>query len=161
MFYSQRKDPDIEILEDQLQQYQDDERRRQEESAEQRTQREQDRKERWEIECRNAETWPEALSKQAILMAKEARYETTADDDEFGTYFTDSVKACNRALEIWREIESAKQSKVEELQRQLESARDEIRLEVAQKLASESDTIGWRGVASSIEEDALEGWLDW
>lgn len=160
MFYGQRKDPDTEYLEDQLEQYKEYERKRNKEAAEKQAQKKKDRQEYLYNEYRTAETWPEALQKQASLMAREANWEA-GENFKRGTYFYDSVKACERGLEIWREVEDAKQAKIKELQRQLEATRDEIRFEVAQQLASESDKVGWQGVASSIEEDTLEGWLDW
>ncbi len=159
MFHNQT-DPDKQYLEDQLEQYKEAERQRNEEAAEKRAQQEKERQQYLYAEYRTAETWPEALQKQASLMAREANYEA-GENFRPGTYFTDSVEACERGLEIWREVEETKQAQTKELQRQLEAARDEIRFAVARQLASESDKIGWQGVASSIEEDTLEGWLDW
>ncbi|MCP4747598.1 MAG: hypothetical protein GY874_15880 [Desulfobacteraceae bacterium] len=98
-------------------------------------------------------SWPDALKKQAVFTENEALLHASADGDEISSYYGDSRDACNRALEIWEEIEGANESQIAELEEKLKSIRDEIRLKVAQKLLAESNQSGWRDIAIAIEKN--------
>jgi hypothetical protein len=134
--------------------------------AERERQRHEARRERQEAfknwKC-TAETWPEALAKQAVLMAEEATQWSSELENEFpDDYFRPGADACTRAGEIWREVETSKAEKIADLKRQLEAIQDEIRMAVATRLYDESDMPGWKSVAEAIEEDVdLNNWLDW
>lgn len=160
MFYStyQKKSPEVEQLEWELEQAREGRRQWEEEQERQREARQREREENYYYLRRTAETWPEALRKQMALFADEAAQWT----DELDNYFGPGADACNRALEIWRQVESSKQAKITELRRQLEAVQDEIRLEVAKQLSSENNVSSWRHVANAIEENEdLENWLNW
>lgn len=127
-------------------------------------------RDRAEWNMRQAETWPEALGKQAALCAREAIHETEPEDgDRFNDdifsndmFFTDSTKACKRGLTIWNEVAATKRAKIDELQRQLAAVQDEIRAEVAKRLAAEGDSPGWNQVVGALENNVSLGrWLDW
>lgn len=149
-------------LEDEFSRMRDDENRRQEEEYQRREERRREQKERWEAENRTASTWPEALRKQAHLFGREANEAGEYDTDN---YFADGALACERGLEIWKEVEAAKQEAIAELERQIKAVKASIRVEVAEKLEAESQgRQGWKSVARSIadiDEDEAGRWLDW
>lgn len=147
---------DTEFLEFQLEQYRNDERRRNEEENDQRRQRREDRRDRLESEYRTAYTWPEALEKQAYLMGKEV------DEFDRDDHFKNGRDACNRGIEIWQEVATTKKNEIDELHRRLAIIQDEIRLEVSLKLKAECTGIGGKGIADSIEEDVnFRDFLNW
>lgn len=136
--------------------------RLQEEIQAERERRMEAARDRAEWNMRQAETWPEALEKQAALCAREAIHENPDDEFNNDMFFTDSTKACKRGLAIWNEIAATKQDKIAELQRQLEAIQDEIRLETAQRLATEGDSQGWNQVVHALKDnDDLSNWLNW
>ena len=137
-------------------------RRQMEDDAERRRQRrQQERQEAWEHKRRSADTWPEALRKQASLFANESSF-WVEDDDFPDDYFGPGSEACLRAIELWESVTETRQDDIDALKRQIAEIEDAIRLEVAEKLASENGISGWQSVANAIEEDVnLTGWLNW
>lgn len=151
----------VEDLERQL----DAEYKRQEAARESRLQA---RREAYEWSMRQADTWPEALEKQASLMGSEAYLDDPEGEyGEFDTYFRDGGAACRRALEVWREEEQAIAPEIEALQRQITALRDGVRLKVAAQVREEGNgRDGWLHVAGALEEyeehpGALSAWLNW
>lgn len=164
MFYNTRqKEPDVEYLEWELEREREHRQQLEDENERRRQERKKEREKRWYYKQRTAETWPEALGKQASLFAAESARWFTGEDGEYpDDYFGPGAEACNRALEIWEQVRLSKQAKIAELKKQLEAVQDEIRLEVAQQLASESNVSGWRSVAGAIKNDEdLTNWLNW
>ena len=152
---------DTDYLQWELDREREQRQRLEDEQEQQRQERIIEHEEYWHNESRFAETWPEALQKQVLLMAIEAGYEKD-EDFKYGSYFTDSIKGCERALEIWRGIEASKQDKIAKLKKQLEAIQEEIRLKTAKQLYEEGDSQGWKSIASSIENDTdLASWLYW
>jgi len=109
-----------------------------------------------------ATTWPEALQKQADLMAAEAY-----DDDDpgsIGAYFARGELACKSALEIWREEEQKVASEISNLQRKIDLMRVCLRVAVANRLDEEmpdncSVATAMREVPETKED--LSEWLSW
>lgn len=164
MFYNSNKCPDTQYLEWELERERESNRRMQEEQDRQREERIKARNDEREFYRRTAKTWPEALQKQASLCRAEAAYFIEGDPDYPDDFFGPCADACDRAREIWKEVEASKQAKIEALQKQLAAVQDEIRLEVARQLASENkdNTSGWRHTAAVIERNEnLDNWLNW
>lgn len=146
-----------------LERYQAEERQRWEDERRERERQAQIRKEEREERLRYAETWKEALSKQAYLMDREQNAVFFGDplyDDE-DTYFSSGADACRRALEIWKEEEVEAKGAIAELQARIQAIKDQIRVNVGKKLAEESDLDGWQSVASALYGDEYEGPSDW
>lgn len=158
-----QKDPNTEYLEWELEREREHRQQLEEGQERRREERRKEREERWYYQQRTAETWPEALRKQASLMAAEAaQWPDDLAEQYPDDYFGPGTEACNRALEIWETVEASKQGKIIELKKQLEAVQDEIRLEVAQTLRAENDISGWQHVADAIENDEdLTTWLNW
>ena len=160
---------DKRYLEEQLEHYRQDEQDRQDEERREREQRQAERKEQAEFELRSAETWPEALRKQETLFSREIA--DAADDakyggpisgsDELDRFFVDGKNACERALEIWSEVERANADRIAELERQIEMIQEETRLTVADRLEAENARSGWVMVARAIRDESPGNWLDW
>jgi hypothetical protein len=137
-----------------------EERRLVETAAAQRAREEAYRAE-WNASYRTARSWPEALSKQANLLANEIGLDDPADG-EAGTCFTDGSAACRRATVIWSEEEDRRMPALEALRAQIDALMDEVRTATAARLAAESDRQGWKQVASALEQNVnLNQWLDW
>lgn len=162
MFYThQQKSPDVQYLEDELEREREASRRRDEEEEKSREERQRERNEQYEWEARTAETWPEALQKQIRLMSKEANWES-GNNFESGRFFTDSIKGCRRALEIWKEKDKDASAEIEKLEKQVEGIKRDFRAKVASQLLSEFKNSGCRGVAQSIMDyDDPDDWLNW
>lgn len=88
-------------------------------------------KERADANQRNAHDWREALAKQAILCAREARLYPEINED---CYFSFTAEVCEKGIEIWCEVEAEKRSRLQELERQAQEIKDSIRIEVADRL---------------------------
>lgn len=155
---------DNRYLQDEIDRLEDERRRDREERERLEREREREWKEERERRMRSASTWPEALRKQISLLNRELTssfmggplYDSGQDE-----YFTPAVKACERALELWKEAEADRQEQIAVLEAQIEALRDGIRLEVADKLAAENNTLGWQSVADAIRDEDIENWLDW
>lgn len=160
-YYGQGNKTETErYLEAEIDRYRREENERQEREYRRREERRLEQKERWEMEKRTASTWPEALYKQAYLLQREANEAGEFDSDN---YFSEGALACERGLEIWKEVEVAKQEAIAKLERQIQAIKDGIRIEVAEKLEAESGgRQGWRGIARSIADDTdLNNFLYW
>jgi hypothetical protein len=127
--------------------------RRQRESEERRA----ENHERWEYEARRADTWPEALEKQSMLMWREAGILQEYEDG----YFEGEARACDRALELWKEIAPTKQAEIEALEKQIEAIQFGICTEVATKLAAEGMDKSSVVQALGDEDVSLNNWLYW
>ena len=102
MHYSIDKRTDREReLEYQLEQMRDEEQRRNKEAEEARQERLEEYRRQSLAADRTASSWPEALRKQAYLYRREAN---EAGEYDAGNYFGNSAAACERALEIWKEL---------------------------------------------------------
>ena len=125
--------------------------------------RDQERNAVYEEELRIANGWPEALQKQMTLYGREAIHEKdgASSDDPGETFFTDGKGACERALELWHEIEASKQERIRQLRQALDNIQVEIRLEVATRLSDENPRPGWKGIAFMLAEGALNSFLWW
>lgn len=166
MWYTDSQQPtdsEVRYLQGELEREREWRQQEQEDRYGEQKERQEELRERYESNRRTAETWPEALRKQASLMAEEAAHWTGELAEDYpDDWFGPGAKACNRALEIWKQVEASKQEKIQELQKQIATVQDEIRLEVARQLASESDRDGWQHVARNIERDEdLNNWLYW
>ncbi|MHC4687966.1 MAG: hypothetical protein ACYTEW_27240 [Planctomycetota bacterium] len=161
MLYQQQQCQDVEYLEYELERYKEEERDRQEQAEQSRRRREQRRREEWQYEQRTAQTWPEALQKQAWLFGAEVDEFDALNDN----YFADGADACKRALEIWSEVAASKAEAIAELEQQILAIKESVRLEVAAKLEAEAgDRPGWKGAAQTIkdtDETGLTDWLNW
>ena len=159
---------DRRYLEDEIERYRQLEQDRQDEERREREQRQAERKEQAEFELRTAETWPEALRKQVTLFSREiaaaeddAKYDGPGGSDELDRFFVDGKNACERALEIWSEVERANADRIAELERQIEMIQEETRLTVADRLEVENTRLGWVMVARSIRDESPGNWLNW
>jgi len=125
--------------------------------------RDRERKAVYEERLRTANDWSEALQNQMVLMGREAVYESdgASSDDPCEIWFTDGKQACERALELWKEIETSKQSRVEQLRRELDGIQDEIRLEVAARLNDENQRPGWASISTMLVDGNLGAFLWW
>ncbi len=141
----------------------DEERREREDRAREERRREQE--EQWRYEERQADSWPEAFSKQARLCWREhnafPEQNSAITGDPFDDYFKNTAQANEKALEIWREVEASRQPQIDELQKQIAAIQASIRLEVADKLEAISDRHEYKGTAQLIRDDELERYLDW
>lgn len=163
MFYQKPKCQDVEYLEFELEREREDRRRMEEEADERRRQRDEECRKRAEYDARHAESWPEALRKQMYLLRNEA-IQWPGDDIDFpDNYFGPGAEACQRALEIWKEVESANTAKIVELEAQIKAIRDGIKTQVADQLESEGNDKpnGWRHVVAAIREEDYNSWLEW
>lgn len=148
--YAQRE---RERLEAEIQAYQEQTERRRE-------QRQEENRESYEYSLRQANDWPEALTKQIALFGREADDEVKDEDPEM--YFTKNVLACQRALEIWQEEETLIDDQVAELQRQISALRDGLRAKVASRLEAENpDYASVAGAIEAIPEIEVSSWLNW
>lgn len=178
MWYSwqdKNKTDEERYLEDQLEQ----ERQYRRDLEERQGQERQARREQWRLEndmyARQADTWPEALHKQAALFERESSQirawhledpEAAADfpDDMFGP----GAAACRRALELWPEAEAAVADEISALEAKIAELRASIAQTVADRLDEENadDMRGWHHVANALRETdeephALHNWLYW
>ena len=104
---------------------------------------------------RQADTWPEALIKQAGL----CRREETEEDD----YFTELRKACETASELWAAAEAEASSDIAELQRQIDAMTAQIARTVAARLSAADSSSAAAEIASLMldPDTSLDEWLTW
>lgn len=152
-----------------LQQAQADARYYRERLAETEEAKRRDQEQRWEYEqlrrreqqaeiarsFRQADTWPEALSKQAGL----CRREETEEDD----YFTELRKACETASALWAAAEAEASSDIAELQRQIDAMTAQIARTVAARLSAADSSSAAAEIASLMldPDTSLDEWLNW
>jgi len=146
-------------LEWELERARDDERRRQEREEQAREERRREQKERWEYEDRQADSWTEAFQKQARLCWRE--HNNFSDIPDIDDYFKQVAEANEKALEIWKEVSSRRQSELDEIQKQIESYWESVRHEVAEQVEKSGEHYSYKNLAESVRDDALGGYLDW
>lgn len=119
-----------------------------------------ERRGQYEENLRQASSWPEALRKQIVLMGREALEEKDYPE-ELGTYFTDTIAGCKRALEIWPEVELGRQSEIDALMAQVEQIKFEVRQAVGDILHSEDAK--FRELADMLRDREADpsSWMDW
>jgi len=155
-------------LQSELDDYRAADERRAEKEERARRERRREREEDFRVLERQATDWPEALRKGAMLYRREVgEYErdTDADGNPPPTAFWEqSAAACERALEIWREVEQEQAAEVAALEARLAGLRDAVRLETARRLRLVSP-VGANAehemVARALLEMEPEGFLDW
>ncbi len=105
--------------------------------------------------CRSAETWPEALRKQAGL----CRREETEEDD----YFAEVVAACETASALWAAAEMEVSPVIAELQRQIDDLKAQIARTVAVRLCEADPSSAANEIAQlMLDPDTdLDEWLNW
>lgn len=133
----------------------EDNRRRQEERYESDERRRRERQSEIARSHRQADTWPEALRKQAML----CRAEETEEDD----YFTELRAACELASTLWAVAEAEAMPAIAELQRKIDMLKAEIAITVAGRLRAENATSAAAEIVNLMldPETDLNEWLDW
>jgi len=150
---------EADFAQDELDRYRLAEQRRLDEERQSREDRRREFDEQIKLEERTATSWPEALGKQATLFRREAaQWITDGDPDNL---FGPGAQACDRALEIWKEIAAGKQAAIDELKAQIAAIQDSIRVETADRLEAESKIEGWRYVATALRTEDMNRWLYW
>ena len=154
---------EIDYLKQEVDDLRDREQRRMDDEIRAHKERDRERQANYEERLRTANDWPEALQNQMVLMGREAVHESdgASSDDPCEIWFTDGKQACERALELWREVEASKQERVEQLRRELDGIQDEIRLEVSARLNDENHRPGWKAIADLLAEGNLDIFLYW
>lgn len=148
-------------LEDELENIRYQEQQRQEREYQEREERRRQWQRETEERHRQADTWHEALQKQAYLCRREANI---YPDDEVNDFFVGSADACDFALEIWPQHEAAVAAEIRQLEDRIAHLRDSVRFTVAAAVAERSqDCAGWEDVASTLADpDAdIDNWLNW
>lgn len=141
-------------------------RRLEEERAEQRNQRIQEARELAEMQRRSASNWRQALDKQARLYAREAELYPPVDENGVDDFAISAV-ACKQAARIWDEIQTEKQTEIDELEARLAALQDSVRIETCSRLrklyAGQPGELEIEAfVISSLEEGGdPEDWLNW
>lgn len=157
-----------------LEQELEDARRREEEARQQekeaREQRQRERQQQLEENYRTASTWPEALNKQEYLFRREfadqVRFEHEHNlEHEIDDWFEPGANACAKALEYWKEEESAIADEIKELEQKITDLRSGIAGKVADRLDNHEGMLdGWYHIAGDLreyDEDDLDRWLYW
>ena len=153
-----------------LQQAQADARYYRERLAETEEAQRRDQEQRWEYEqlrrreqqaeiarsFRQADSWPEALRKQASLCRAEI-------DPEVDDYFAEMVAACELAGQLWTAAEAAAAPAIAELQRQIDDLQAQVQRTVAADLAEQSQTSAAQEIAMLMldPDTSLDEWLTW
>jgi len=156
-------------LEDQLEQERQQRREEQEQRQRAREQRMEEYHEQHEHWMRSADGWPEAIDKQIALMSRESwgeglswiSYPTFLHD----MYFTESVAACRRALQIWKDEEAKVADEVAALEQRITELKNGIRFNVGERLEREKyyKSPGWQGVVNTLNDEDSDpaAWLNW
>jgi hypothetical protein len=108
---------------------------------------------------RYAKTWPEALRKQTRLYGEEVAL--SEEDGRPDKFFTESVAACEKALELWPAIEKSNQAEIKRLEAELDAVRDSIRLEVADRLVAFNGCRAFENLAGQLRDGDIEEFLNW
>jgi hypothetical protein len=145
-------------LQDELDRVREQQEREEHRRDQERKDRESARREEREYASRQADDWPDALQKQIHLCNREV---FDGVEEEVGNFFGNTVAACEKAVEIWREVEASKQAQIDDLQRQIVAIQDSIRTEVADKLDAADQRREFAQVAQQIRDDQLGQFLDW
>lgn len=133
----------------------EDNRRRQEDRYESDERRRRERQSEIARSFRQADTWPEALRKQASL----CRAEETEEDD----YFTELRAACELASALWPAAEAETAPAIAELQRQIDALTDQVARTVAGRLTEQDASSAATEIANlMLDPDTdLDEWLNW
>jgi len=161
MFTTYKKDTRTDnerYLQDELDRVREQQEREERRRDQERKERERARREEREYASRQADDWPDALQKQIYLCNREV---IDGGDEEVGNFFGNTVVACEKALEIWHEVEASKQTQIDDLQQQIATIQDSIRTEVADKLDAADQRREFAQVAQQIRDDGLGQFLDW
>jgi hypothetical protein len=153
-----------------LRQAQDDARYYRERLAEAEEAQRRDQEQRWEHEqlrrrerqaeiarsFRQADTWPEALGKQASLCRVEI-------DPEVDDYFAEMVAACELATDLWVAAGTAAAPAIAELQRQIDDLKAQVQRTVAADLMEQNPSSAALEIAQlMLDPDTdLDEWLNW
>ncbi len=147
-------------LEDELESLRHRQQQEQERAYRERETRRREINHLYETNLRSADTWPEALARQAYLCERESRY-----DDPPIDFFAESVAACNYALQIWPDAEAKVSAEIEELESRIQQLRDSVRHSVGTLVSQHENgqSDGWKDVANTLSDpDAdIEAWLNW
>ena len=119
-------------LQYELDQYREAEESRLEHKERERRERRREREEEYQQRQRQADDWPEALRKGAALYRREVSSTEIGDDD--APFWENSARACERALEIWREVEQQGAAEIAELEARILALWDMMRFETARRL---------------------------
>lgn len=137
--------------------------RMRDERIRQEDERRAERMRRYEEAQREADSWPDALRKNAYLLDREAwpdaklQADAQQSDDEntrrwaeedraTAQWFADSAAACRRAGQLWSEVGGRYAVEIERLHR-------EWKAEVVERLKAEHpDLDGWQSIVREIEQ---------
>jgi molybdopterin converting factor small subunit len=119
---------------------------------------EREMREKREYALREAYDWMDALGKQIILCQRECN---DGYDEETGRFFGNTIDACKKAQEIWREVEGENQAAIDELEAKIAELKDSIRTETADRLEAADARNEFAQVAEQIRNDDLNTFLDW
>lgn len=118
-------------------------------------------REQIEYNNRTADTWLEALQKQARLYWREFNY-IPVEEREEQEVFAEYAKCCERGVEIWHEEAKLRQGKLAELEAQILALKEETRQAVASRLIEEAPNGDWAHNAEGFATvDSPESWLNW
>ena len=145
-------------LQDEIDSLRDQESEREEREYREREQRRREREQEISREDRIADTWPEALRKQVYLCQCEV---DDGGDESVDDFFATTAEACQKAQELWIEVEASRQPAIEELEKQIAVIRDGIRIEVANRLEATDSRSQFSNVAGQIRGDDLRQFLNW
>ena len=118
----------------------------------------QEQRQRYAAYIRSADSWPDALAKQADLMSAESGLV----EEDGSDWFADGAAACHKALELWHEEEAQLEPQLAQLRLQMAELRNGLRLRVADRLGDANQ--GTTYVADAIrefDEAAVSEWLNW
>lgn len=133
----------------------EDNRRQQEQRYESEERRRRERQNEIARSFRHADTWPEALCKQASL----CRQENEGEDD----YFMEMIEACELANDLWQAAEAETASAIAELQRQIDALNDFVALTVSSRLTEQDASSAAAEIAALMRapDPDLDEWLNW
>ena len=156
----------LSYLQDEIARYQEAEARQNERDERERRERRREREESYLQAERQADDWPEALRKNAVLFRREVgEYEGDTDGEGNpapSAFLEQSAVACERALEIWRVVEQEHAAEVTQLEAHLAELRDAIRLETARRLRQAAPLIlEFSQTANALETMTPKSFLDW
>jgi len=145
-------------LQEELERERESQRERDRIEEERREARRKEFQEMRRYEERQADSWPEAFQKQAMLCWREYNQYPDPDDDPF---FKKNAEANEKALELWHAVATSKRAQLDELQKQIDAVWDAVRNEVADQLEQADDHYVYKSTAEAIRDDQLSGYLDW
>ena len=144
-------------LQDEVDSYREREERQRRERDEERESRRREFRGRMQMAERTADNWPDALQKQIGLCRREIT--GLAGESDFDEFFENEAEACERALIIWRDVESVKALEADDLRARLLEIDSEIESEVAKRLEAENPK--YKNVAQQIQDGSPSEFLNW